>query len=241
MSGTTTPRVLARAAWTRVRAVLPGGADLATVRRDPRRDLVAGATVAIVALPLALGFGISSGLGAEAGMVTAVVAGAVAAVFGGSNLQVSGPTGAMTVVLVPIVAAHGASGVLTVGLLAGVLLIGLSLARAGRYMQYVPAPVVEGSTVGIALVIALQQVPAALGVHPPEAERVVLMALGSVAEFARHPDLASVGVAVGVAATMLVGPSRRRPRRSPTPGPASTTPECSGLRPTTPRAARRSA
>lgn len=210
MSGTTTPRALARAAWTRLGAVLPGKAELATVRRDPRRDLIAGVTVAIVALPLALGFGISSGLGAEAGMVTAVIVGAVAAVFGGSNLQVSGPTGAMTVVLVPIVAAHGASGVLTVGLLAGVLLIGLSLARAGRYMQYVPTPVVEGFTVGIALVIALQQVPAALGVDPPEAERVVVMALGSVAEFARHPDLASVGVAVGVAATMLVG-ARGRP------------------------------
>ena len=77
MSGATTPRALARAVSTRLRAVLPGKADLATVRRDPRRDLIAGVTVAIVALPLALGFGISSGLGAEAGMVTAVVAGAV--------------------------------------------------------------------------------------------------------------------------------------------------------------------
>ena len=88
---------------------------LAAMRRRPRRDLLAGLTVAIVALPLALGFGISSGLGAQAGLVTAVVAGALAAVFGGSNLQVSGPTGAMTVVLVPIVHQHGAAGVLTVG------------------------------------------------------------------------------------------------------------------------------
>ncbi|NEE29096.1 sodium-independent anion transporter, partial [Streptomyces sp. SID7982] len=74
---------------------------------------------AIVALPLALGFGVASGLGAEAGLATAVVAGALAAVFGGSNLQVSGPTGAMTVVLVPIVAEYGPGGVLTVGLMAG--------------------------------------------------------------------------------------------------------------------------
>ncbi len=72
--------------------LLPGRAELMEVRRDPRRDLLAGLTVAIVALPLALGFGVSSGLGAEAGLATAVVAGAVAAVFGGSNLQVSGPT-----------------------------------------------------------------------------------------------------------------------------------------------------
>lgn len=90
--------------WGRVRALLPVRADFVAMTRNLRRDLLAGLTVAIVALPLALGFGVSSGLGAEAGLATAVVAGALAAVFGGSNLQVSGPTGAMTVVLVPIVA-----------------------------------------------------------------------------------------------------------------------------------------
>lgn len=81
-----------RAVWSRVRAVLPDRASFATMRRAPRRDLVAGVTVAVVALPLALGFGISSGLGAAAGLITAVVAGILAALFGGSNLQVSGPT-----------------------------------------------------------------------------------------------------------------------------------------------------
>jgi len=113
-------------AWTttvlaRVRALLPGRAELDSMRRDPRRDLIAGLTVAVVALPLALAFGITSGLGAGAGLVTAVIAGVVAAAFGGSNLQVSGPTGAMTVVLVPIVAQFGGSAVLVVGLMAGVL------------------------------------------------------------------------------------------------------------------------
>ncbi|WP_245714856.1 SulP family inorganic anion transporter [Micromonospora inyonensis] len=72
-------------------------------------------TVAVVALPLALAFGVTSGLGAAAGLVTAVVAGAVAAVFGGSDVQVSGPTGAMTVVLVPVAQGYGARGVLMVG------------------------------------------------------------------------------------------------------------------------------
>ncbi len=104
---------------SRITSLLPTRADLASARRHPRRDLLAGLTVAVVALPLALGFGVSSGLGAEAGLATAVIAGALAAVFGGSNLQVSGPTGAMTVVLVPIVADHGPGGVLTVGLMAG--------------------------------------------------------------------------------------------------------------------------
>jgi SulP family sulfate permease len=195
---------------TRLRSLMPARSDLTSMLQAPRRDLVAGVTVAIVALPLALGFGISSGLGAAAGLVTAIVAGAVAAAFGGSNLQVSGPTGAMTVVLVPIVVAYGPGGVLTVGLLAGLLLILLALASAGRYMRYVPAPVVEGFTVGIAAVIALQQLPAALGVPTPHGENVALGAAKAVGDFAGHPNWTAVVIAVGVAALMLVG-SRWRP------------------------------
>ncbi|MFC5819381.1 SulP family inorganic anion transporter [Nonomuraea harbinensis] len=173
--------------------------------RRPRRDLLAGLTVAIVALPLALGFGISSGMGAEAGLATAVVAGALAAVFGGSGLQVSGPTGAMTVVLVPIMAQHGAPGVLTVGVLAGLMLIALALAKAGKYMALVPAPVVEGFTIGIACVIGLQQVPAALGVPTPEGEKVVVVAWEAVRDFAARPQWWAVGIALAVAAIMIVG------------------------------------
>ncbi|RSM76337.1 sodium-independent anion transporter [Amycolatopsis sp. WAC 01375] len=193
-----------------LRSLLPGREDLRTLTRAPRRDLTAGLTVAIVALPLALGFGISSGLGAEAGLVTAIVAGALAAIFGGSNLQVSGPTGAMTVVLVPIMATHGAGGVLTVGLLAGVLLLLLAVARAGRYMRYVPIPVVEGFTLGIAGVIALQQIPAALGVATPEGEKVAVVAAKAVADFAGHPSWPSIAIAAGVAVLMLLG-ARWRP------------------------------
>ncbi|MFF2536838.1 SulP family inorganic anion transporter [Streptomyces cyaneofuscatus] len=189
----------------RVRALLPVRADFVAMTRNPRRDLLAGLTVAIVALPLALGFGVSSGLGAEAGLATAVVAGALAAVFGGSNLQVSGPTGAMTVVLVPIVAEHGPGGVLTVGLMAGALLIGLALLRAGRSMRYVPAPVVEGFTFGIAGVIALQQVPNALGVAVPEGDKVLVVAWRAVQEFAAHPDMTALSITVGVAGVMLLG------------------------------------
>ncbi|WP_369240900.1 SulP family inorganic anion transporter [Streptomyces sp. R21] len=197
-------------AWSRITALLPARNDLAEMRRDPRRDLLAGLTVAIVALPLALGFGVSSGLGAEAGLATAVIAGALAAVFGGSNLQVSGPTGAMTVVLVPIVAAHGPSGVLTVGLMAGVMLVALAAARAGKYMQYVPAPVVEGFTLGIACVIGLQQVPNALGVAKPEGDRVLVVTWRALEEFARHPNWTALALAAAVAALMLAG-ARLRP------------------------------
>ncbi|MEH0449708.1 MULTISPECIES: SulP family inorganic anion transporter [unclassified Streptomyces] len=196
--------------WAWIAALSPTRADLAEMRRDPRRDLLAGLTVAVVALPLALGFGVSSGLGAEAGLATAVVAGALAALFGGSNLQVSGPTGAMTVVLVPIVAEHGPSGVLTVGVMAGVLLVALAALRAGRSMRYIPAPVVEGFTLGIACVIGLQQVPNALGVAKPEGDRVLVVTWRAVEEFVRSPNWTAVGLAAAVAAAMLAG-ARWRP------------------------------
>lgn len=194
----------------RLLSLLPGRADWDAVRSSPRHDLVAGLTVAVVALPLALAFGVTSGMGARAGLVTAIVAGAVAAVFGGSNLQVSGPTGAMTVVLVPVVHQFGAPGVLLVGALAGFALIAMAALGLGRYVRYLPAPVVEGFTAGIAVVIALQQVPAALGVVPGEHDRVWAVAADAVARFAVTPHPASVVTALGVAGVMLLG-SRWRP------------------------------
>ncbi len=197
------PRMRAERAWSRFIYLLPGRAELATIRRDPKRDLIAGITVAIVALPLALAFGITSGLGAGAGIVTAVIAGAVAATFGGSNLQVSGPTGAMTVVLVPIVAKFGGSVVLVVGLLAGLILLGLAWSGAGRYMRYLPLPVVEGFTIGIALVIALQQVPSALGVAGT-GDKVALVAISAGGAWLAHPQWAEPLIALAVAGTMLL-------------------------------------
>ncbi|MGK2956384.1 MAG: SulP family inorganic anion transporter [Solirubrobacterales bacterium] len=190
--------------------LLPTKSDWHAVKRSPGRDLLAGITVAIIALPLALAFGETSGLGAEAGIVTAVVAGAVAAVFGGSNLQVSGPTGAMTVVLVPVISEFGAGGVFMVGLLAGFVLIAMSFAGLGKYVKYLPMPVIEGFTAGIAVVIALQQVPAALGVEPDHAERVWEVAGLAAIDYLSAPELAAPAVAIGVATLMLVG-GRWRP------------------------------
>ncbi|SIN37365.1 SulP family inorganic anion transporter [Micromonospora cremea] len=194
----------------RLLGLLPGRADWVAVRRSPRRDLLAGLTVAVVALPLALAFGVTSGLGAQAGLITAVIAGAVAAVFGGSNLQVSGPTGAMTVVLVPVVQQFGTTGVLMVGAMAGLVLIALAVARLGRYVRYLPTPVLEGFTAGIAVVIALQQVPAALGVTDAHGEKVWAVAADAVARFVVHPRPAALAVALAVAALMLLG-ARWRP------------------------------
>ena len=194
---------------TRLDAVRPRRRDLRAMLRTPRGDVVAGVTVGVVALPLALAFGIASGLGATAGLVTAVVAGTVAALFGGSHVQVSGPTGAMTVVLVPIVAQHGAEGVAVVGLLAGLLLVAMGLVGAGRYVRFIPLPVIEGFTLGIAALIALQQVPAALGTTGAH-EHVVVSAVGAVLDWFVAPDLAALALSAGVALVILLG-SRLRP------------------------------
>lgn len=194
-----------RSAVRAVADLLPQHADLHAMKRNPRRDLLAGVTVAIVALPLALAFGAASGLGAQAGIVTAIIAGFIAAVFGGSNLQVSGPTGAMTVVLVPIVHQFGPNGVLMVGLMAGVALVVMAFARLGRYVRYLPAPVIEGFTAGIALVIALQQVPAALGVSGGDHDKLWQNAADAARAFIAAPDPAAPIVAVGVAAVILLG------------------------------------
>ena len=127
--------------------------------RHWRSDLLAGITVGIVALPLALGFAITTGAPASAGLSTAIVAGFVAALFGGSNYQVSGPTGAMTVVLVPIVAKYGLQSLVLLGIAAGLIIIAASLLRLGKWIDSVPWSVMEGFTFGIALIIALQQIP----------------------------------------------------------------------------------
>ncbi len=195
------PRTAAKTALEQARQLLPRREDWTNGR--PGRDLTAGLMVGLVALPLALGFGVSSGMGATAGLVTAIVAGAVAAIFGGSRFQVSGPTGAMTVVLVPIIATYGSDGVLVVGLLAGFILIVLGYAGAGRYIRYVPVPVVEGFTLGIAVIIALQQVPAALGadVH---AEKVLVLASRALQSWASHPQGVPLAMAAGITALVLV-------------------------------------
>jgi sulfate permease, SulP family len=194
---------------TRAAELAPRRSELAAMTRSPGRDLLAGVTVGVVALPLALAFGISSGLGAGAGLVTAIVAGTAAAVFGGSNLQVSGPTGAMTVVLIPIVAEYGADGVLVVGLLAGGALVAMAFARLGRLVRYIPLPVIEGFTLGIAVIIGLQQVPSAFGVSA-SGERVLAVAWSAASDWVGQPRWWPLGVAVGVVVLML-GLARLRP------------------------------
>jgi SulP family sulfate permease len=152
---------------------VPTTLDYAGLGRSWRGDLLAGITVGVVALPLALGFGIASGVGATAGIFTAIVAGIVAAVFGGSSVQVSGPTGAMAVILLPIVAHDGVGAVQSVAIIAGVLVLVMGLLGLGRMIQFVPWSVLEGFTVGIAITIGLQQVPLLLGQRGPTGSSVL--------------------------------------------------------------------
>jgi SulP family sulfate permease len=194
---------------SRLVALLPNRSDWAAVRRYPRRNLIAGLTVAVVALPLALAFGVASGVGARAGLITAIVAGTLAAIFGGSKVQVSGPTGAMTVVLIPVVHHYGVDGVLLVGLLGGGVLLLAAFAGIGRAARYLPAPVIEGFTAGIAVVIVLQQVPAMLGT-PGTGDKAWRSAFDSARHFVQDPRPWSLVVAVVVAAIILIG-TRWRP------------------------------
>lgn len=143
-------------------------------------DVIAGITVAIVALPLAIGFGITSGMTAAAGISTAIIAGFLAALFGGSKYQVSGPTGAMTVVLIPVIAKFGPTAIPALGVMAGIGMVLLAVFRLGNLINKVPHAVVEGFTVGIAIVIALQQLPFALGVAKGEGERTLNVAFATV-------------------------------------------------------------
>ena len=191
---------------TRLRALLPSRTDYSGLAdRGWLADLISGVTVAVVALPLALAFGIASGAGAAAGMITAIVAGAVAAVFGGSSLQVSGPTGAMTVVLIPIVARHGVAAVTAVAVLAGCFVAIAGVLRLGRLVALLPWPVIEGFTLGIAVVIFAGQVPAALGVPKPAGTNSGIVAVRAAMAYGQHVNLAVAGLlAVAVALSAVL-------------------------------------
>ena len=186
-----------------LRGLLPVKDDYRSLPRSWKRDIAAGFTVGIVALPLALAFGVSSGAGAEAGLITAIIAGFVAAIFGGSHVQVSGPTGAMVVVLGPIVALHGAGALAVVCLMAGVMVILAGVFRLGGLVAVIPRPVIEGFTLGIAVIIFLQQVPSALGSTAGPSNNAVVAALQSIPGGIDAGMLASLGL-VGLVALLMV-------------------------------------
>lgn len=128
------------------------------------QDLMAGLTVAAVALPLALAFGVSSGASAAAGLVTAIVAGIVIGIFSGGFYQISGPTGAMAAILMSIIAGYGLQGVFAATFIAGIILVLCGIFHIGKLTSFIPSPVITGFTSGIAVIIALGQVDNFFGV-----------------------------------------------------------------------------
>src|SRR5437764_5695914 len=136
-------------------------------QRDFGADLLAGVTVGMVALPLAMAFGIASGVTPQAGLYTAIVAGGLISTLGGSRMQIGGPTGAFVVIVAGIVAKFGTSGLALVTLMAGVLLVMMGLTRLGTAVKFIPRPVTIGFTNGIALLIASTQIKDAFGLVTP--------------------------------------------------------------------------
>lgn len=122
------------------------------------QDLMAGFTVAAVALPLALAFGVSSGVDASAGLITAIIGGIVIGALSGASYQISGPTGAMAVILISLSNHYGIDGVLLAGLISGILLLIMAILQLGKLVSFIPISVISGFTSGIAIIIALGQI-----------------------------------------------------------------------------------
>src|SRR5689334_8684563 len=131
---------------------------------DFRADALAGLVVGVVALPLSMALATAVDVAPQYGLYTAIVAGIIVALLGGTRTQVTGPTAAFVVILLPIVHQHGLGGLLIAGFMAGVILVLMGAARMGRFMSFVPHPVTTGFTAGIGLVIALLQLKDAFGI-----------------------------------------------------------------------------
>ena len=160
------------------------------------RDCLAGITVGLVALPLAMAFGISSGASPQSGIYTAVVAGFLISALGGSNVQIGGPTGAFVVVVSGIIAKHGMDGLYMCTLLAGILLVLMGLTGLGAAVRFLPRPVVVGFTNGIALLIASTQLRDLFGLHIASPSGVFLPRLIQVGRALGtwSPEAAALGV-----------------------------------------------
>ncbi|MEW5986436.1 MAG: SulP family inorganic anion transporter [Chloroflexota bacterium] len=176
-----------------------------------QRDLLAGITVAAVALPLALAFGIASGSTAAAGLVTAILAGLLIGGLGGSGYQISGPTGAMSAVLIVLASRYGLEGVWTAGLLAGIIILLLGLFNLGQIVNFIPTTVIAGFTSGIAVIIFVGQIDNLLGVQTAPAENA-LVKLFAYFRFDYSPNLAAVCLSIAVILIMVLWPARLNAR-----------------------------
>lgn len=177
------------------------------------RDLSAGVTVGLVALPLALAFAIASGVPPAAGLYCAVLAGFIISAFGGSKVQIGGPTGAFVVVVSGIVATHGIDGLYMCTLMAGVILVILGLTGLGSAIEFIPRPVVIGFTNGIAVLIASTQIKDFFGLSPPQSPDLFLDRMWALAQswHTANPIVAATAIAALVAIVVMRKMSPRVP------------------------------
>ena len=170
------------------------------------QDLMAGLTVAAVALPLALAFGVSAGATAACGLVTAIVAGLVISALTGGYYQISGPTGAMAAILGSLIGTYGMQGMFVATFLAGIMLLIAAVLHLGNLTAFVPAPVITGFTSGIAVIIAMGQIDNFFGTYSEGGS--ALAKLASYGTLGFRPDLATTAVALFVTVLMVVFPKK---------------------------------
>ena len=174
-------------------------------------DLIAGVTVAMVALPLSLAIAIASGAEPAKGLVTAIVAGFLISFLGGSRVQIGGPTGAFIVVVFGIIAQHGYDGLVLATLMAGGILLISGLLRLGNLVAYVPEPVVNGFTIGIGLIIATSQIKDLLGLSIDKVPAEFIAKTASIWAARGSLNLASCAIGVGTI-VLIVGLRRIAPK-----------------------------
>lgn len=172
-----------------------------------QQDLLAGITVAAVALPLALAFGVASGATAAAGLVTAILAGFLIGALGGAPYQISGPTGAMSAVLIVLAQRYGLEGIWVAGMLSGFLLLLIGIMRLGRFIAFIPSAVISGFTSGIALIIFIGQIDNFLGVKTETAETAAFKLFGYF-KGGFIPDWHAVIIGLVVILTMFLMPTK---------------------------------
>jgi len=178
-----------------------------------RADVLAGITVGMVALPLSLAIAIASGADPATGLVTAIVAGFVVSVLGGSRVQIGGPTGAFIVVVFGIIATHGYDGLVIATFMAGVIMLLAGYLRAGNLVAYVPEPVINGFTIGIAIIIATSQVPDLFGMA---SDTLPADFLGKIdALWAVRDTMTWAALGIGLATMVLIVALRRAAPRFP--------------------------
>jgi SulP family sulfate permease len=169
-------------------------------------DIVAGLTVGLVALPLAMAFGIASGVTPQAGIYTAVVGGFIVSALGGSRIQIGGPTGAFVVIVAGIIARHGVDGLLMVTMMSGVILLVLGLTGLGNSVKFIPRPIVIGFTNGIALLIAATQIKDFFGLKVDKVPSEFFARMEALGAHMRTLDMATLALAIVSLAVILLIP-----------------------------------